>query len=306
MGKAFVELACKEPAYEGSSLYLLNRGSRPLPLKEPEKKALRGMKIAEEYRMDRHDTERIRQIAGENFDVVVDFCAYSEGDIRSVVDALGGAVGQYIFVSTCDVYRRGTKRATDESGALEERNFGGEAGAYIAGKAALEKELVSCCGENDIRYTSLRPAFIYGPDNYAPREGIFFNWIEQAGQIIYPEDADGEFQMVYVKDVAKLLLAACMNPKAYDKAYNVCGEGVLNYERFAEILRKATGMDFEKVNISVEEIQKRNIPLPFPLTRAETELYSGERVKELGVAYTPIERGMAQTYAWYKSSIVAQ
>lgn len=295
LGKAFVKQACK-----GHQLYLLNRGSRPLSLAGDCNDNDKGTQIIEEYHMDRHDIESIRQIPEKNFDVIVDFCAYSETDIRSIIDAFGGNIGQYIFISTCDVYRRGTGMVTDESGELEERNFGGEAGEYIAGKAALEKELVSCCKEYDIRYTSIRPSFIYGPDNYAPREGIFFNWIEQAGQIIFPEDSDGQFQMVYVDDLAKIILAACGNPISYDKAYNVCGEGYLSYEIFAEILKKATGIDFEKVNLSVKDIQAQNIALPFPLTKDETELYRGELVKELGISYTPIEQGMRETYGFFR------
>lgn len=306
LGKAFVEQACKgsgsngkEP-YKRTQLYLLNRGNRPLSLVNSQNGNADGAQIMQEYHMDRHDTDSIKRLPEKEFDVVVDFCAYNENDIRSIIDAFGGRIGQYIFISTCDVYRRGTGMLTDESGELEERNFGGEAGEYIAGKAALEKELVSCCKEYNIRYTSIRPAFIYGPDNYAPREGIFFNWIEQAGQIIFPEDSDGQFQMVYVDDVAKIILAACGNPISYDKAYNVCGEGYLSYEIFAEILKKATGVDFEKVNLSVKDIQAQNIALPFPLTKDETELYSGEPVKELGISYTPIEQGMRETYEFFR------
>lgn len=298
LGKAFVEQACKE--LERSRLYLLNRGSRPHSSEDVKNKSIGGAQIVKEYRMDRHDIESIKKIPERDFDVVVDFCAYSENDIRSVIDALGGTVGQYIFISTCDVYRRGTGKVTDESGELEDRNFGGEAGEYILGKAALERELISCCEEYGIRYTSIRPAFIYGPDNYAPREGVFFNWIDQAGQIIFPEDSDGKFQMVYVRDLARIILAACGNPSAYDKAYNVCGDGYLSYESFAEILKKATGADFEKVNLSVKDIQAQNIALPFPLTKNETELYSGERVKELGISYTPIEQGMKESYEFFR------
>lgn len=306
LGKAFVKQACKglesnrNQSYKQNQLYLLNRGSRPLSLGDDRSEDNNAAQIIKEYHMDRHDTDSIRKLPEKDFDVVVDFCAYSENDIRSIIDALGGRIGQYIFISTCDVYRRGTGKVTDENGELEDRNFGGEAGEYITGKAALEKELVSGCKEYDIRYTSIRPAFIYGPDNYAPREGIFFNWIEQAGQIIFPEDSDGKFQMVYVNDLAKMILAACGNPISYDKAYNVCGDGYLSYEIFAEILKKATGIDFEKVNLPVKDIQAQNIALPFPLTKDETELYSGDRVKELGISYTPVEQGMRETYEFFR------
>jgi nucleoside-diphosphate-sugar epimerase len=187
----------------------------------------------------------------------------------------------------------------DEQAQLEERDFGGQAGAYILGKVALEAELKDCCVKRNIAYTSIRPAFIYGPNNYAQRESMFFYWILQAGQIIYPKDADGSFQMVYVDDVAKILLAVCGNEQAYNQAYNVCGEGQLTYERFADVLQTALDTPFTRAEITVREVNERNIPLPFPLTKAESEHYDGSKILELGVSYTPIARGMRETYAWF-------
>jgi nucleoside-diphosphate-sugar epimerase len=289
LGKAFVEKA----AAEGNHLYLLNRGSRPI-----REYGISG--DINEYHADRHDTEKLSLMGEKEFDVIVDFCGYLEGDIRTIADIPDIKAVQYIFISTCDVYRRGTGKLLDETAELEDRDFGGEAGAYILGKAALERELKSCCAEHNIKYTSIRPAFIYGRDNYAPREGIFFNWIKQAGQIIFPEDADGEFRMVYVEDVAAAVLKACLNPKAYDKAFNLCGEGIISYEIFADCLKKASGTEFEKVNVPVKDIEEKGIPMPFPLTKAESESYCDDLARqELNISYTPLDTGMKETYEWF-------
>jgi nucleoside-diphosphate-sugar epimerase len=289
LGKAFVEKA----AAEGNHLYLLNRGSRPVC-----QYGISG-DIAE-YHADRHDTEKLSLMEEKEFDVIVDFCGYSAGDIRTIVDIPGIKASQYIFISTCDVYRRGTGKVSEETAELEDRDFGGEAGAYILGKAELERELKSCCSEHNIKYTSIRPVFIYGRDNYAPREGIFFNWVRQAGQIIFPEDADGEFQMVYVEDVAAAVLKACLNPKAYDMAFNLCGDGIITYEIFADSLQKACGTEFERVNVSVKDIEEKGIPMPFPLTKAESESYCDALARQkLNISYTPLDTGMQETYKWF-------
>jgi nucleoside-diphosphate-sugar epimerase len=283
LGKAFVEKATAKEHH----ICLLNRGSRNIDVNGS----------ITQFHADRHDTERLALLTEKEFDVIVDFCGYCEGDIKTIVDIPDIKTRQYIFVSTCDVYRRDTGRYMDETGELEDRYFGGEAGDYISGKVALERELRSCCEEKSIKYTSVRPAFIYGKDNYAPREGIYFNWIQQAGQIIHPQDADGEFQMVYVEDVADIILKMCLNPKAYDKVYNLCGDKMVNYDIFADALKQAVGINFEKVNLSVKDIQERSIPLPFPLTKEESQYYCGELVKEdLNVSYTPLVQGLKETY----------
>ena len=102
-------------------------------------------------------------------------------------------------------------------------------------------------------YTSIRPAFIYGEDNYAPREGIYFYWIQQAGQILHPVDADGEFQMVYVEDVAKAVLAMAGNSEAYGQAYNLAPLPMETYETFAAALAESVDVK-DAINIKKEMI----------------------------------------------------
>ena len=283
LGKCFVDMAA-----QNHNIYVINRGTRPL----------HDARITT-YRMDRHDAAGLSTVKEPHFDVIVDFCGYQSGDIRFLLTHLAATCDQYIFISTCDVYERNTMQYMDENSAFETRTFGGEAGDYINGKVALEQELNDCCKERSIAYTSFRPAFIYGPDNYAPREGIYFRWITSAGQIIQPSDATGEFQMVYVKDVATAILSACHNPLAYNKAYNLCNPQMLNYSSFADILAQATNIPFERAEVSVQDIISKGIPLPFPLLKEESQYYKGAQVKELGITYTPIVTGMTETFEAY-------
>ena len=192
-------------------------------------------------------------------------------------------------------------RSTEDA-ELEDRDFGGEAGEYISGKAALEKEIAGACEKKGCRYTVLRPVFIFGEGNYAPREGIYFQWIDKAGQIIHPIDADGEFQLVYVKDVAKAIETVIANPECYDKAFNVCENEMIGYDQFADLLRSATETDFSLAEVDVNTINEKGIPLPFPLTKAETNYYDGSRLSNLGMRFTPLEKALRQTFLYWKKT----
>ncbi len=290
LGKAFVEKAYKE-----HEVTLFNRGNRPL--------------VMEEVRFckgDRHDVSALQQIEGD-FDVIVDFCAYEEGDIRLVAEQLQGRFKQYVFISTCDVYRKGTGEVLAEDSPLEERVFPGPEGAYIAGKVALERELLACASEYGFAYTSVRPSFIYGEDNYAPREGIYFQWIEKAGQILHPVDATGEFQMVYVKDCADVILRMCGRSEAYGQVYNVCGTEGVTYDiwrnSLQEAAQRAGGSAFESLPVTVLQVYEKQIPLPFPLRMEESERYDGSKVKALGVAYIALEDGIRNCYHYFKENM---
>lgn len=279
LGKCFVQMA-----KDNHHVTVLNRGTNPLNL--PTVKEVCG---------DRHDSFTWEQIKDKAFDVVVDFCAYQQGDISFAFESLSMKFKQYIFVSTADVYARGRNAFLDETAPFENRQLGGMEGDYISGKVALERELSGLCDKGDVTYTSIRPAFIYGPDNYAPREGIFFHWIEQAGQIIYPSDATGQFQMVYVEDVAKAILRSMGNPHAYNQAFNLTPPKMETYDSFAKALQECYEKPFEKLPVTVSQILEKNIPLPFPLTQEESNFYDGKKALCLIDAYTILSDGLKKT-----------
>ena len=288
LGKAFVELVHNE-----CELTVLNRGNRALSGEK--------YKNVEQIICDRHDKNKLSELKDKDFDVVVDFCAYNEGDIETVIRALDYNIRQYIFISTCDVYKRGLGNIQDEDSPFEERNFGGEAGAYITGKVALERE-VKKCADYGIHYTSIRPAFIYGPGNYAPRESMFFNWIANVGQIIYPKDSDGHFQMVYVEDVANLIFDCCMDEAAFDSAFKICGGAILTYDCFAKALEKAVDIPFERIEVSNDMIQEKAIPLPFPISLYESVTFSDTKIKSRGIRYTSLEDGLRKAFEYYREN----
>lgn len=291
LGKAFVELACNN-----HSITVFNRGTRALPVEI-------GTRITS-IQGDRRNPQDLQKLQNMQFDCIVDFCAYAPEDIRNLLENLKASLDHaaYIFISTCDVYQRGTGHWMTEDGLLEERVFPGEAGEYIAGKVALEKELQACQKEYSITPISIRPAFIYGPDNYAPREEIFFHWITQAGQVIIPAEADGHFQFVYSKDVAKAILYCCTCNKLLPQILNLCGEELLTYQSFADYLEKATQKSIQVLEVPNSVILEKGIPLPFPFTKEESEQYKSTVLEDFlpnEFQFTPIEEGLRETYQWF-------
>ena len=279
LGKHFVM-----HAQNRHDITVFNRGNRPLQIDG-----------VNEIRGDRKDRVSLSVLKGHNYDAIVDFCAYDRADIVSVFEELNGDFEQYIFVSTCDVYERGLGKPLDENAPFETRDFGGEAGRYIAGKVALEEELIENASKYNVRYTSIRPAFIYGPDNYAPREGMYFHWIKEAGQVLHPVDATGEFQMVYVEDVARAIMSCIGNEKAYNQVFNLAPDRMETYDTFVDALAASSEIPFDKVPVSVEIINEKNIPLPFPLTREESNQYDGTKALALIGHYTTLEEGLKDT-----------
>lgn len=253
---------------------------------------------------DRHDPRLWKRIK-EDFDVAVDFCAYEKGDVRLLFENFGGHIKQYILISTVDVYERVQGEPRSENAPFEMRAFPGEVGAYIAGKVALEQEVKEVCRNMGVQYTVLRPAILYGPYNYAPRESAFIQLIVQQGTLPHITDSSGKFQMVYVKDAANAVMHCLLNETAYGQAYNLCQDEILDYEIFYQQLAEVADVDFAEVPLTCEQAQRQGVPLPFPLTAEETLLCSNEKgTAELGLAYTDFSEGMAKTYRALKNVYV--
>ncbi len=267
------------------SVTVFNRGNRPL--------CIEGVS---EIRGDRTVPEDLEKIT-EMYDALVDFCAYEKGDIKRVKEVLGDRTGRYVFISTVDVYERGSGRILDENAPFETRDFGGETGAYILGKVSLEREIK----EFD-DHCVLRPSVIYGPGNYAPRENIYFKWISAAGQILEPAPSDGAFQLVFAYDVARAALEACSREEFAGKAFNVSPSPAINYEEFTGILRGSCGVDFEVIKVTPEEAFLQQVPFPFPIYKEESEKNDGSALENTGFVYTDVIEGMTETWREYVHS----
>ena len=248
-----------------------------------------------EYFFDRHDIEAWKNLPREDYDAVVDLCAYQVGDIQKVVEAYQGTIRHYIFISTVDVYKRQTGLCKDERHPLEDRHFAGEIGEYIYQKVQLEDELKYISKTHHIPYTSIRSGNIYGPFNYAPRESEFVKYIVQGLPLIVPSDANAKFQLVYVEDVAKAIILVIEN-KSYNKVYNVVSSQYIQYRDIYDCLKKCN-QEIQIIEQPIQKLLDLEYVLPYPLTLEEMELYNGEAIcKELDLEYTSLEIGMKKTY----------
>ena len=284
LGRVFVM-----QAYKNHRITLINRGKYSMQEY--------GVK---EYHLDRNDIKKLQELPKEEYDVVIDFCAYSPGEIRRFIENYPGKFSKYVFISTADVYARNVGYVKDESTPISQIHYGGETGEYIFSKICLEKELKEVATERGIDYTILRPTMIYGPFNYAPRESVYIEMIIKGKVIKYPY-SKGAFQPVYVKDVANAILAVCETVKT-SKEYNVCPIQSIGYKEFIKVLQKVADREVKAVPIPLDKALSTDVFLPFPVTDEETELYNGNKiVEETGLTYTNLEEGMQKTYNAFKN-----
>ena len=290
-GRVFSIQASKSGSFD---LHIVNRGNYPVNLPH-----------VTQYQCDRHDPRMMARLVPDiTYDALVDFCAYEPGDIKPVIDALGDRVKQYIFFSTASVYKPSGGFLDEVSpviSILDDPESGDSAAAdYIRKKLALENELCDTCLKAGIKYTILRPTFIYGPFNYAPRESFFIELIAKRHTVPVPVDASSRFNFVYALDIAEILMLCIGDARAYDEMFNLADAEAITYSRLISEFERFNNGPFQTREVTVEQVESEGIMLPFPL--AEDTLYNGQKLaRTFDFSYTPFSEGMEKTFRIFYS-----
>jgi len=285
LGRVFVEELRNHSDY---AIHVMNRGNVPLNLEG-----------VEEIVCDRYDAFSLGGLVPDlEWDAVVDFCAYEPDDIDLLVYNLPGSVQQYIYVSTATVYENSLDLPMREDAPKLTGPLPGPHGDYAYKKWLTELKLKEVCEERGIAHTSLRPAFIYGKYNYAPRESYFFDLVAESKPIVVPPAPQVRFSVVSVWDVANICIACLGNEKVFNGAFNVASEELISYDLLIEVLEEIASRKLDVRRMSIADIDAEGIPLPFPLE--EQLIYSGSLLQGiLGYTFMPFAEGMRRTYNWY-------
>ncbi|HAK44922.1 MAG TPA: sugar dehydratase [Spirochaeta sp.] len=291
LGRVFVEKLIENGAYD---IYILNRGN--IPFRNT---------FVNEILCDRHDSAALAAaLQPERWDIVFDFCAYTAGDIRLMMTALSHSqTDRYILISTASVYaEQAPSEPLGEDAPLLAHPLTSDEdpAGYFWNKVLAENELRQSCTAAGIGFTILRPAIIFGKFNYAPRESYFFDRIIAGEDLLIPEPAGRAacFSFISVWDAAALIEGCIKQTDAADTCLNLAAPEQISYNRFADAIQQASNRDIAVKQLSIPELMRRQVQLPFPPDRSL--LYSGTKIaKLLGHTYNSFEDEMKRTWKYY-------
>lgn len=274
----------------GDRVTILHRGRSPLPAG------------VEEMVCDRNDVAAVRRVlAGRSFDLVYDnVYDWQRGttaeQVAAAAEALGPGLRRYVFMSSVGAYGDGLDHAEDDPLALD-HPF-----PYIQHKARTERRLF----ELGLPVVTLRPPFVYGPENGFYREAFFWDRILAGRPVIVPDDGSRLMQFVYVRDLVEAMLRVAEVEGAVGQAYNIADPGPITQLEAVRAFARAAGRDPRLVFLPRARIEALGGKV------FESPLYFGEyydlpsitiRIdkarRDLGFEPTPFDAGLAETYQWY-------
>ena len=210
LGRATVEAALER----GHEVTLFTRGETNPDL-FPEVEKLRGDRSAD-----------LSQLAGRTWDAVVDTSGYYPGAVRASAVALRDAVGRYLFVSSISAYADFSEGPSEESERAELAEghpvdeLLREYENYGALKALCEDAVTEVYDE---RAVVVRPGLIVGPHDPTGRFTYWPHRIARGGDFLVPAPADGQFQVIDVRDLGSWLVD--LSEDSASGAYNAVHPG---------------------------------------------------------------------------------
>ena len=203
---------------------------------------------------DRNDAEAIRAaLAGRSFDAVFDV-AYdwergpTAEQVVGTVKAVPGNLCRYIFVSSSVAYVPGI-------GLMETDPLMSDEDApnpYVRNKAASERALFVL----GVPLVTVRPPYVYGPDNPFYRESFFFERISDGRPVVMPGGGDRLLQFVFVDDLARVLVRALYDEAAVGQAFNVAHESPVTQAELVRVIAAGLGREADVRPVPKEVIER--------------------------------------------------
>lgn len=207
---------------------LFNRGNQPAPLG-----------IEKQINGDRTDPEQLKaKLADEEFDAIFDNNGRELSDTQPLVDLFKDRVKHFVYVSSAGVYLKSDQMPHMESDPVDPNS-------RHKGKFETEQYLA----EQGIPFTSIRPVYIYGPQNYNDLEAWFFDRIVRDRPVPIPGNGMHLTQLGHVKDLATAMMRVLGNPRAVGQIYNVSDNRYVTFDGLARACAVAAGKSPDQLKI---------------------------------------------------------
>jgi nucleoside-diphosphate-sugar epimerase len=228
---------------QGHEVVLFNRGNRASPADG-----------VVQITGDRLDVAQLRdKLAGEKFDAIFDNNGRELADTQPLVEIFKKQSPHFIYVSSAGVYQKSHILPHCEGDRVDPKS-------RHLGKFTTEEYLKN----SGIPWTSVRPVYIYGPNNYNDLEAWFFDRLVRRRTIPIPENGLHITQLGHVEDLARAMANILVSPKAIGEIYNISGDRYVTFDGLAQSCALAAGTDINIAHYNPKEFdfgKKKAFPL---------------------------------------------
>jgi len=213
---------------QGHDVVLFNRGKKPAPVEG-----------ITQIHGDRTDASQLKEkLSQEQFDAIFDNNGRELSDTQPLAEIFKDRVKHFVYMSSAGVYLKSDQLPHVEGDPVDPKS-------RHKGKHETEAFLTQL----GLAWTSIRPTYIYGPQNYNDLEAWFFDRIIRDRPIPIPGNGMHITQFGHCKDLAKAMAAVLGNETAVGQIYNVSGDRYVTFDGLARACTEAAGKSPDAVQL---------------------------------------------------------
>ncbi len=293
ISQAVSQLAVKR----GIDLYLFNRGQRSQFVPDG------AQMIQGDIRDPKSAAEALKDY---EFDVVVNWIAFTPDHVETDLQLFKNKTKQYIFISSASAYQKPTTHyLITESTPLANPYW-----QYSRDKIACERLLQDAYRSTGFPATIVRPSFTYG-NTMIPASLNSWNqpWslidrMRRGQKIIVHGDGTSLWTMTHNTDFAKGFVGLLGNQQTIGHAFHITSDEVLNWDQIYQAIGRAAGVEPNLIHIATDFIAKHTNADNLLGDLAHSEVLDNSKIKRFVpdyVATTPFSEGVKQTVAWFEA-----
>lgn len=282
----------------GIDLYHLNRGNREI------------VPGVANLTADINQADQARRVLGKHqWDVVVNWIAYTPQDIQRDIELFEGSAHQYIFISSASAYQKPpVNHIITESTPLRNPYW-----EYSRNKIACEDLLLKMYRERGFPMTIVRPSHTY----YSVIPVSIGGWEEftvidrmrKNLPVVVQGDGTSLWTMTHASDFARGFLGLMNNQHALGESFHITSDEVLTWNQIYETVARAAGCTAKLVHIPSEIISNYAEVQGYPSVRgtllgdkSHCALFDNSKIKKFVpgfVATIPFSEGIKETLSWF-------
>jgi nucleoside-diphosphate-sugar epimerase len=213
---------------QGHDVVLFNRGKKPAPVEG-----------IQQIHGDRTDASQLKdKLSQEQFDAIFDNNGRELSDTQPLAEIFKDRVKHFVYMSSAGVYLKSDQLPHIEGDAIDPKS-------RHKGKHDTEAFLEQL----GIPWTSIRPTYIYGPQNYNDLEAWFFDRIVRDRTIPIPGNGMHITQLGHCQDLARAMSLVLGNEQAIGQVYNVSGDRYVTFDGLARACAQAVGKSADSIKI---------------------------------------------------------
>ncbi|WP_342548958.1 SDR family oxidoreductase [Paenibacillus sp. FSL P2-0089] len=300
-GTGLISQAVSRLAVErGIELYLFNRGERSGFVPQG----------AQVIQGDIRDKEKAAEaLKGYDFDVVVDWIAFTPEHVQTDVDLFTGKTQQYIYISSASAYQKPQRNYL----ITEETPLVNPYWQYSRDKIASEQLLLEAYQSSGFPVTIVRPSHTYG-DTAIP--AALTSWshpwslverIRKGQPLVIHGDGTSLWTLTHNTDFAKGFVGLLGLQEAIGEAVHITSDEVLNWNQIYAAIGEAAGREPKVVHMSTDFIAA-NTPAGTADgligDQAVSSVFDNSKIKRLVPdfqATLPFAEGVKRSVAWFEA-----